>query len=113
MINRKPVLLILAFFASNALGSLLFGDNHVLSEQTGSHRGHVRPKTLSETWYSENQAYFNSRSLVTIYRRDLQKKWTISPTQKRYLEESLIPGSQEEKSQESPSKIPIREINRG
>jgi hypothetical protein len=110
MIKRKAIRLILAFFASNALVSPLFGDNHVFFEQTVSLRGHVRPKTLSETWYSENQAYFNSRFLVTIYRRDLQKKWTISPTRKRYLEESLIPGSQDEKSQESPSKIPIREI---
>ena len=77
--------------------SFVYGDDHLVYEESRSYMGHHSPKTTRETWLTENKACIRYRRFMSIIRLDLKKKWSVYPGFKAYLEEPLDLQAKEEK----------------
>jgi hypothetical protein len=64
-------------------------DDHVTSELRRTYMGRTTPVQPSEVWVSPEKTYLRDGRVVVILRYDLQKKWTIAASRKKYLEEPL------------------------
>jgi hypothetical protein len=88
----------------------VFGDDHILVENTRSYMGHKYPKMISEFWITDNNVYLKTRRFITITRYDLKKKWMILPEQKRYFEESISLPVPSDKDKETQLNQTIHEV---
>lgn len=90
-----------AFLLAITAFSGAFGDDHVLIERVRSGMGMRYPARTTEVWLSETGVYIKTGRMITIARYDLQKRWTLSPEKKRFVEESLAPLIKQEKTKEN------------
>jgi hypothetical protein len=64
-------------------------DEHVTSELRRTSNGRTYPVQPSEVWVSPDKTYLRDGGVVVVLRYDLQKKWTIVASRRKYLEEPL------------------------
>lgn len=78
-------------------GPVLLADDHVVIEQKILRVGMRYPARVSEVWLSGTSTCTVTGRLVIVERHDLQKRWTISPQTKRYLERPITPPVEQKK----------------
>jgi hypothetical protein len=80
-------------------------DDHIVEERTRTYMGRTTPPAKIEIWIGENAYCYITRTIITIQRFDLKKRYTVHLRNKRYMEEPLEPAQPRATGQENPVRI--------